>query len=888
LSARREGPGLFRWPWRTRSQVESELDEEVAFHLEMRTEKLIGSGLSPAAARARAVHEFGDSSELRRDLVGREAGTERRRMWRWWIEDVAQDVRFALRSFRKNPGFAGIGLATLGLGIGAAVAMFTVVNAVALKPLPYADPDRLIAVLPGQNANMALADEIRERSPSLAASTGLSIWGLTLTGRGDAALLNAQFADAEFFQVFGVTPAVGRPFRAEEREPSASDVVILSHSLWQGRFGGDPEVIGQRIDLSGYGHDTREVIGVMPAGFEAPLTPGASPIDVWGPLSRHRERTVTTDSTWYVNAIVGRLAPGATVERAAAEIRAAMAVIRAEHGNVISEESVRSAGAMSLLDSMVGEVRGTLLILLSAVGLVLLLACANLANLLLARGERRRQELAMRAAIGGSRGRLLRELLTESIVLALLGGLVGVGVARLILALLRVSDVSGLPRAETLPLDPGVLGFALVLSLGSVVAFGLIPALRVTGDLRPELGSGGRAHGRTRAGRRVGAALITVEVALAMILVTGAGLLLTSLWELRSIDPGMDVTDVLAVEIAPPTSTYDGERAGLLHTEVRERLSALPGVRSVGAIHLLPFTNDNWAFPYLAEGHDPPSDGPLPSANFRVVTPGYFEAVDIPLLAGRAIDETDRAGAGHTMVINRSLASELWPGEEAVGRTINVFGSEPFQVVGVVGDSHQQALDVAVRPEMYVASEQWRVTGVTMMLETDVDPRDLIGPAEAAIHGIDRDVAITANRPLADVLGESMRQRSFFASLLTLFGLLALVLGAVGIYGVMSYAVGARLPEFGIRLALGAAPGEVVRGAVSSGLPHVALGLAIGLTGSFALTGLLAGMLFGVGPRDPLTLAAAALVLGSVALLASWIPARRVSRLDPASVLRGE
>lgn len=868
--------------------MESELEEELAFHLDMRTEKLVAAGLSPSEARARAVRELGDSRELRRDLAGREAVTERRRRWRSWLEDLGQDVRFAVRSFSRTPGFTAVGVGTLGLGIGAAVAMFTVVNSVALKPLPYPEPERLVAVLPGQNANIALADEIGERSPSLAATTGLSMWSFTLTGRGDAAQLNAQLGDAEFFEVFGVRPALGRPFRADEREPDRSDVVILSHALWQGRFGGDPDIIGERIELSGYGHDTREVIGVMPAGFVAPLNARSDEIDVWGPLSRPAGRTVVTDSTWYVNWIAGRLAPGATVDRAAAEVRAAMEIMRREHGKIISEESVRSAGAMSLLDSMVGDVRGTLLILLSAVGLVLLLACANLANLLLARGERRRQELAMRAAIGGSRGRLLRELLTESVVLALLGGLLGVGVARLILMLLQVSDASGLPRAGALALDPVVLGFALAVSLGSVVAFGVVPAVRATGDLRPELGSGGRAQGRTRAGRRIGAALITVEVALAMILITAAGLLLASLRELRSVDPGMDTSDVLAVEISPPTSKYDDERVGLLHAEIRDALAALPGVRSVGAIHLLPFTQSNWAFPYLAEGHEPPADGPLPDANFRIVTPGYFEAVDVPLLAGRTIDERDAPGAEQALVINRSLASRLWPDEEAVGRTINIFGSEPYQVVGVVGDSYQQALDVPVRPEMYVSSEQWPITGVTMMVESDGDPRALIGPAEAAIRDIDRDVPILSARPLDDVVGESMLQRSFFANVLTLFGLLALTLGAVGIYGVMSYAVGARLPEFGIRLALGAAPGEVVRGAVAGGLPHVALGLVLGLVGSFAATGLLAGMLFGIGPRDPLTMAAAALVLGSVAILASWIPARRVSRLDPATVLRGE
>lgn len=882
------GPGRFRWPWRTRSQVESELEEEIGFHLDMRTEKLVASGLSSEEARARAIREFGGSRELRRELAGREAVTERRRRWRWWLADFGQDVRFALRAFRRSPGFSAVAIGTLALGIGAAVAMFTVVNAVVLKPLPYPEPARLVAVLPGQNANIALADEVAERSPSLAASTGLSMWRFSLTGRGDAALLNAQMIDAEFFEVFGVQPALGRPFRPDDREPARSDVVILSHAVWQARFGGDPEVIGQRIELSGYGHDTREIVGVMPAGFEAPVAHASDPVDVWSPLSSRAGHTVATDSSWYVNDIVARLAPGATVDVASREVRAAMAALRAEHGNRIGEESVRTAGVMGLLPSMVGDVTGTLVILLSAVGLVLLLSCVNLANLLLARGERRQQELAIRAAIGGRRSRLVRELLTESVVLALLGGAAGVVVARLILGLLRVADASGLPRADALSLDPVVLGFALAVSLGSVVAFGLMPALRITGELRPELGSGGRARGQTRAARTVGAALVTAEVAIAMVIVTGAGLLLSSLRELRSVDPGLDVSDVLAVEIAPPTSKYDEEGAALLHEQVRERLAALPGVRSVGAIHLLPFTVNNWDFPYLAEGHEPPSDGPLPSANFRLVTPGYFDAVDVPLLSGRAIEESDGADASRVVVINRVLAAELWPGQEALGRTINIFGSEPYRVVGVVGDAHQHALDVPVRPEMYVSSRQWGIHGLTMMVETTADPGSLAGAARTAIEEIDPDVVVVASQPLSEALGESMRQRRFFAGVLTLFGVLALALGAVGIYGVMSYAVGVRMPEFGIRLALGASPREVVREAVARGVPHVALGLLLGLAGAFAVTRVLGTMLFGVGPRDPATLVLAAIVLGGVALLASWVPARRVTHLDPASVLRGD
>jgi putative ABC transport system permease protein len=480
-------------------------------------------------------------------------------------------------------------------------------------------------------------------------------------------------------------------------------------------------------------------------------------------------------------------------------------------------------------------------------------------------------------------------MLAESTLLALLGGAAGVGVARLLLSLLAVAEASGLPRTAELRLDPRVLAFALAVTLCSVLAFGLMPALRAIGRVeRPHLGAGARTRGGARAARRLGATLIAGEVALALVLVTGAGLLISSLRALRAVDPGLDAHDVLALELAPPPAEYDGERAVALYDALRERLLALPGVRAVGAVQLLPFTSGNWAFPYLAEGHQPPQDAPLPAANFRIVTPGYFDAVDVPVLSGRALDATDRADAPRVMVVNRALARELWPGERAEGKTIQLLGSEPYRVVGVVGDAHQQALDLPPRPEFYVSLAQWPLSRMVVMVESDLPPVSLVRPATAAVRDVARDVPVTRARPLSEVVDESMRRQRFFARVLALFGALALGLGAVGVYGVTAYAVGARRPEFGVRLALGATGRQVVRSALASAMTPVALGLAAGIAGSLAATRLLAGLLFGVGARDPFTLAAAALVLGAVAALAGWLPARRASRLDPARVLRSE
>ena len=805
------------------------------------------------------------------------------------METVWRELRLALRRLGSERRFTAAALATLALGIGASVAIFTVVNAVMLRPLPYPEPDRLVQISPGQNANIALADAVADGTPSLRASTGLSVWSLTLTGQGDAAAILTQVVDAGFFDVFGVAPMIGRPFRPEERHPGASDVVILSHGLWQRRFGGDRSIVGKRLQLDGYGHQARTVIGVMPSGFTPPIAPASADIQLWIPLSVPPGRTVATDSTWYVSWIVGRLETGATVEGAAQEVRTTMARLRADYGNVIDADAVGTAGAMGLLISMVGDVRTPLWILLAAVGLVLLLACTNLANLLLARGEKRRQEVAVRAALGAGRSRLVRGQLAESTVLALIGGGAGVGLAQAILAVLRVSDISGLPRASGVGLDTRVLAFALAVSLLSILGFGLLPALRVTaGDLRQDLRSGGRAPGNTRAGRRLGATLIAAEVALAMVIVTGAALLLGSLRALRAVDAGLAADNVLAVHLAPPDLAFRNERSPLYYDGVLERVGALPGVVRVGAIHLLPFTQNNWAFPYLAEGHEPPPDAPLPSANFRVVTPGYFRAVGVPVLAGRDVEPSDDANGLRIAVINRRLAEELWPGESALGKEIRLFGSQPLRVVGIVGNTHQHALDRAPSPEMYLPLRQFTVASMVVMVRTEADPASLAGPVRHAITEIDPDIPIADLRPLNDVLEESLAQRRFFAGVLSFFAVLALALGAVGVHGVMAYAVGARRGEFGIRMALGATRGDVLRGAMVSGFIPFGLGLGVGLVGVWSTTRLLANLLFGVGAMDPRTLATAVLVLIGVGGLAVWIPARRVSDIHPMEALRSE
>jgi putative ABC transport system permease protein len=880
-------PRRIRSWFRSGGEIEAEVAEEIRFHLEMRTARLEREGLTRREAEEQARREFGDAGELHRALTRRDTRTERRRSVAVWLSEVRQDVRFAWRGFMRAPAFTLVAVSTLALGIGAAVAMFTVLNAVVLRPLPYPDADRLVEVWPGNRFNISLADAVVAGSPSLEVSTAISQWGLTLSGGGDAVELQTQIVDAGFFPLFGVKPVLGRTFRADERDPSSSGVVLLSYGLWQSRFGADPSVIGTRVQLDGYGHRSREVVGVMPRGFEAPLVAPGVTIDLWTPLHLPSGRTVRTDSTWYGWRVIARLRDGATVTVAAGEVTAALTRVREESGRIVSEESLRQAGAMGLLDSLVGETRELLWLLLGAVSLVLLLACANLVNLQLARGERRRAELAARAALGGTRIRLVRELLTESVLLAAIGAASGIVLARVILSVLRIAESAALPRAHDFTMDARVAAFAIVVSALAVLVFGLLPAVRVTGgDLRPALGAGRRTAGTTVAGRQLGSLLIICEVVLATLLVTGAALLLASFRSIRATNPGIDTHDVLAMRLAPSVTDYDGARSRLLYDELLAGVRALPGVHSAGAIHLLPFTQNNWNFPYLAAGHAPPVNAPLPSANFRVVTTGYFDATDVRVIAGRAFDDRDVKDAPAVGMINRTFAELLWPGQSAVGREIALFGNVPFRVIGVVDDVHQHGLRRRPEPEMYRPLTQWTLSTMVLMVEADRDAGDVAHAVRGVVRVLDAKIPITESRPLAVVLDESLARDRFFAGVLVFFGLIALVLGAVGVYGVMSYAVSARVPEFGVRLALGATHRRVVTETLRAGALPIVIGLIAGTAASLLATRLLDSLLFGVEPRDPLLLGAAAFILGATALLACWLPVRRVRRVQPMTVLK--
>jgi predicted permease len=866
---------------------DEEIDDELRFHIAGAVEELVASGVGEEAARQQVLKEFGDLGRIReecRQIALERVGRERKEEV---MGSIARDIRVAFRRLRRQPAFTGAAVLTLTLGIGASVAMFSVVEGVVLRPLPYPGPQRLVSVWPAANFNIAMVDRFRD-APSLGSVTGLSRWAFTLTGEGEPERLDGIAVDPDYFEVFGVHPAHGRAFAPEERAYDRAAVVLLGWDFWQRRFGGDPDVVGRRILVDGHREKERLVVGVMPSGHQPP----GRPADLWVPLATDPAYTVAQDSSWYVNDVVARLVPGATVGQARTEVRELAQRLRAEFPGRFTEEYVLGADATGLLDDMVGDVRRGLWVMLGAVGLVLIIACANVANLLLARTAEQGRDLALRSALGAGRGRLVRQALLESLVLALIGGALGVGLAWWSLGLIESGVQLALPRGAEISLSLPVLVFAVTVTVASVFVFGLLPALRgARGEIASELKSGGRRHSGGPGQQRLRRVLVASEVALAVVLAAGAGLLLRSFGQLYGTDPGFRPDDVLAIEVARPGAELADERAELAayYHEVQDRLAAVPGVARVGAIHLLPLTGGNWSFPYLAEGHEPGLDGNLESANFRIVTPGYFQTMGIPLLQGRDFAEADVADALGVGLVNQAMAEELWPGEDPVGKEILLFGSQPFRVVGVVGNVRQFTLDRAPLPEMYRPLNQFSAGSLYMLVRGQSgDVASLALRLRQVIWEVDPDVPIPFVGTVDGVVADSVARARFFAAVLAGFGILALALGAVGVYGVTAFTVASRLPEYGVRIALGAAPESMVRRAVSRGLRPVLWGIVVGLSGALMAGRLLSSLLYEISPTDPLTLLSVAGVLCGVAVMAILLPARRASRVDPVDVLRAE
>lgn len=805
-------------------------------------------------------------------------------------EMFVQDLRNAARGLRRAPLFTLAASVTLALGIGSAVATFSVVHAVLIRPLPYENPEELVAVWPEVNANKAMARLAQEEMPSLDAVSGISRWQITLTGAGDPQELNATLVSVGHFDLLGVHPILGRGFREGEDLPGAAGVAVLSYDLWTRAFGADPGIVGRTVDLSGAEYDRRTVIGVMPQGFR----PVMGPTDVWVPLEGDPAESVEADDSWYVNWRIARLAPGASLARAAGELAQHALRLHERIPSIIEREEAETATIQPLRRDLVGQTGEVLWAALGAVGLVLLIACANAANLLLARGEARAHDLSIRFALGAGGGRVARLLFLESALLGVVGGTAGIGLAYALVGLIVRQAPPDFPFIGQVGVSGPVLGFALVATVGATILAGMIPAVRARKvDGTAALGGAARGVGRRGAGP-LSRGLVTAQVGLAVVVAVGAGLMLRSLGALLSEDPGLDGSQVLVLHPNPLGSRYpDGEAFRDYYTRVMERVAAVPGVTGVGAIHILPGTGWNWSFPTFPEGVDVPEGSPTPTVNFRAVSGDYFQVTRIPLLAGRYPSDTDQGEGESVVVVNQAFVDRFWPGEESLGKEIRIFSREstPSRVVGVVGDVRQHYRAQEPRAEMYYPHAQVPWNQMSMWVFARVErgePLDYAEEVRQAVWEIDHDVPISGMDDLMNVMGRSTRTTRFLTILLSGFGLVALFLGGVGVFGVTTYTVGRRIPEFGVRMALGSSKRGILGTALRRSMVPAFLGLIGGLGVAALSAGVLDSALYEVESLDPATYVAVALTLALVALGAMALPAWRASRVDPVRVLNAE
>ena len=815
------------------------------------------------------------------------------------METLIKDIRYGIRSFVNRPGFAAVAVITLALGIGANTAIFSVVNATLLRPLPFKDPDRIVMVwgylpqlahtadkFPSSAGNYLGVVKETKAFQELAA---FRQWSWQLTHSGDPEQLQGVRVSANFFDALGARPALGEGFTADQDQEGAAPVAIISYRFWQREFSGDSKVLGKSLTLNGH---TVTVVGVMPRDFEFPgganMIPGlqfATKNDIWMPLAMTAEERKNQGSLNL--AVLGRLQPGVTINQAENETRAI--------------ETSLPLGAIGytvnlvpLQKQMVGNIQRLLLVLLGTVAFVLLIACANVGNLLLARASSRRREMAIRGALGAGRWRIVRQLLTESVLLSLIGGSFGFLVAIWGTPLLVSMIPEKVPRIHEINVDFRVLGFALMISVATGALFGLAPALHASRvDLNESLKEGARGTTAGLRQNRLRGFLIVSEVSLAVVLMIGAALLTKSFVRLLDVKPGFDPSHTLTMEVALPTlppSKYANEQEQTaFFQQLMERLNNSPGVVAAGAVLSLPLTGAEESTNLFIEGRPKPPAEQRPEADYTVVTPEYFRALAIPLLRGRPFSDRDTKDAPGVIIINEALARRYWPNEEPLGTRLTVgFEKAPREIIGVVGSVKQSTLSVDARPAMYLPHLQLATGGMSIVIRTSGDPLSVAGLARMQVHSLDKTIPVTNIRTMDEILSASVAQQRFSMFLVGLFGLLAVVLAAIGIYGVMGYAVTQRKHEIAVRMALGAKSGQVLKLILKDGLLLASVGVGIGLAGAYALTRLMSSLLFDVKPTDTQTFALVSALLIFVALLACFIPARRATRVDPLVALRYE
>ena len=860
-----------------RDRFDSELEEEMRFHLEMKTEKNIEDGMDAEQARSAALREFGNL------LLAKE---ESRSAWGWRsIEQLAQDVRFGLRMLVKHPVFTLVAVITLALGIGANTAIFSVVNAVLLRPLPYESADRLVWIW-DSNASVGLKrfqssgpnfkDWERESTSFeyMAAFTG---WSFNLTGAGEPERIQGAMTSPALFSMLGVKPVVGRPFLPEEEKAGSHRVALVGYGFWQRRFGADPAIINSSLTLNG---ESYTVIGIMPDDFGIPYR-----VDVWTPLAMDVLRPGRGSHFF---SVIARLKPDVSIEQAQAEMNSITSVLQQQYPDLNTGWSTE---LQPLKERIVGDVKTMLWILLGAVGFVLLIACANIANLLMARSAARHKEVAIRFALGAGRMRLVRQFLTESMLLALVGGGLGLALAVWGVDLLVALNPRDIPRAEEVGIDGRVLAFTLLVSLVTGIIFGLVPALQGSKvNLSDSLKEGSRGISSSPDHNRVRRLMVVSEIALAVVLLVSAGLMIKSLLRLTEVKLGFDPEDVLTMHMSLPQSKYaKRDQQAAFSRELLQRVGRLPGVESAGTVSPIPLIGASAADFYI-EGRASAAPNQGYNTNIHLCSPDYFRTMKIPLLKGRYFDERDVAQSQSVVIINETFASGLWPDEEAVGKRVSFSGPDgPWSIiVGVVGDTRHLRLDAEAGLEMYRPYSQTAIPYIALVVRSDLDSATVADSIKSEVHGLDSTLPVYGIRPMQQIISQSLAPRRFQMILLGSFAGIALILAAIGIYGVMSYSVTQRMHEIGVRMALGAQSLDVLKLVVGQGMRLVTAGVAAGLITAFALTRLIESLLFGVSPADPETFILIALLLMGVALLACYLPARRATKVDQMIVLRYE